>query len=143
MARVKPTEQIAEKWSRVTPQRAQDFERGVREPVRDWATAAAGAEGSFRDGVQAAAREGRFGRGVRRAGTEKWQRKTLEKGPARFSEGVAVSAPDFQAGFEPFRRTIEATELPPRFPKGDPRNIERVRVIAAALNKAKTGNRQS
>ena len=39
----------------------------------------------------------------------------------------------------PVLKIIETTTLPPRFAKGDPRNIERVKVLAAALRKGRTG----
>lgn len=139
MAKIASAAEVAAKWARVTPQRATEYAEGVRNPSTDWATATkAGAE-SWKQGIQAAAQSGRYEKAIAAAGTEKWQRKTIEKGPTRFAEGVATSAPDFQAGFEPYRATIEATQLPPRFAKGDPRNIERVKVLAVALRKRKTG----
>lgn len=139
MARTKSTDQIAEKWARVTPQRTTDFTRGVENPTRDWAQNTVAADSSWKQGVQAAAQGGRFAKGVQKAGNEKWRAKTVTKGPTRWAEGVAASGNDFAAGFEPFRQTIEALQLPPRYPKGDPRNIERVRVTAAALHAKKTG----
>lgn len=138
MARTKSADQVASKWARVTPQRTQDFTEGVENPVRDWAANARAAEESYKQGVQAAAQRGSFGKGVQKAGTEKWKAKTMQKGPGRWAEGVSQSAGDFQQGFEPYRQVIEGTQLPPRFPKGDPRNIERVRVLAGALHKKKT-----
>jgi len=139
MAKIKSAAEIAAKWARVTPQRVGDYEQGVRNPTTDWAQATEAAEDNYKTGVTKAAQEGRFGAGVKKAGTGKWQRKTLEKGPNRFAEGVAISEPEFQAGFDPFRETIANTVLPPRFPKGDPRNIDRVKVMAAALRKKKVG----
>lgn len=139
MAKIKSAAEIAAKWARVTPQRTADYEQGVRNPTKDWALATEAAEDNYKTGVTKAAQEGRFGKGVKAAGTSKWQRKTLEKGPNRFAEGVAISEPEFQAGFDPFREVIANTVLPPRFPKGDPRNIDRVKVMAAALRKKKVG----
>jgi hypothetical protein len=46
---------------------------------------------------------------------------------------------DYQEGVQPYLDTIAATVLPPRFPKGDPRNLERVKAITTALRKRKTG----
>ena len=43
-------------------------------------------------------------------------------------------------GFQPYADTIRSTTLPPRFPKGDPRNLERTKAIATALfNKKQSG----
>lgn len=134
---VKGIAKIAEKWARVTPQRAADYEAGVRDPIRDWATNTTAANAAYKAGVSEAVAKDRFVKGVAKAGTEKWKRKAVEVGPARFAQGVQVAQPDYEKGFSPFRDVIEKTTLPPRFAKGDPRNIDRVRVIAAALADAK------
>ncbi len=139
MAKIKTAAEIARKWARVTPQRVQDYKEGIEDPSVDWATATKNAEGNYDAGVQKAIQSKQFSKGVTKAGTEKWQKNALQKGPNRFAEGVAISEPEFQQGFEPFREVIAATQLPPRFPKGDPRNIERVKVIAEALRKRKVG----
>jgi len=137
MPAVKSMSAIAEKWARVTPQRAPDYEAGIRSPKVDWAQATAAASNAYKEGVTKAITENRFEKGVKAAGTEKWQRKAIELGPSRYSQGVTVAQPDYEKGFAPFRDVIERTALPPRFAKGDPRNIDRVRVMAAALNAAK------
>ena len=133
MPLVKNIAKIAEKWARVTPQRSADYEAGVKDPVRDWATNTVAANAAWKAGIAEASAKDRFSKGVQKVGTEKWKRKAVEVGPARFSQGVQVAQPDYEKGFAPFRDTIEKTVLPPRFAKGDPRNIDRVRVIAAAL----------
>lgn len=137
MPLVRPISKIAEKWGTVTPQRAPQYEAGVRDPLKDWGKNTAAANDAYKAGVQAAIAKDRFVKGVAAAGTEKWKRKASEVGPRRFSEGVQISAPDFEKGFAPYRDVIEKTTLPPRFAKGDPRNIDRVRVMAAALAEAK------
>jgi hypothetical protein len=112
---------------------------GVQNPRTPWAAAAKAGEERYKAGVQEAANRGAYGKGVTAAGDAKWARKSAEKGPTRFAEGVALSGADYQAGVQPYLDTIAATQLPPRFARGDPRNVERVRVIAAALRKRKTG----
>lgn len=134
---VKNIAKIAEKWARVTPQRSADYEAGVKDPIRDWATNTVAANAAWKAGIAEASAKDRFSKGVSKAGTDKWKRKAVEVGPARFSQGVQVAQPDYEKGFAPFRDAIEKTTLPPRFAKGDPRNIDRVRVIAAALADAK------
>lgn len=137
MPAIRPAREIAEKWRRVVPGRTEDYRRGVEAPKQDWETAAKAAEDRYREGVTAAAAEGRFSAGVSKAGTAKWKKRATELGPRRWSEGVTVAAPDYERGFAPYRDVIERTELPPRYPKGDPRNIERVAKIAAALHEQK------
>jgi hypothetical protein len=137
MPAVKPISHIAEKWARVTPQRATDYEAGIQAPRRDWAQATVAATERYAAGVQSAIQNKLFSKGVQKAGSEKWKRKATEVGPRRFSEGVQVAAPDYEKGFAPYRDVIEKTQLPPRFAKGDPRNIDRVRAMAMALAEAK------
>lgn len=139
MAEVKDTEQIAEKWARVTPQRTEDYAQGIQNPRRDWKGSTVAAASSWGQAVSQAVTDKRFEKGVAKAGSEKWQSKAASKGTERWGPGVSGSRGDYEEGFAPFREAIARVVLPPRFPAGDPRNIERVRVIASALRKAKLG----
>jgi len=139
MAEVKSLQSIQEKYGRVTPGRSEDYKIGVSSPRRSWAKAAAAANETYKTGVTAAANANRFSQGVQAAGDSKWQGKSLAKGPGRFSEGTMLAAPDYAKGFAPYAETIAQTQLPPRFPKGDPRNLDRVKTISQALRKKKTG----
>lgn len=137
MARIRGN--FAEKWARVTPQRTQDFEEGVANPRRSWEEATAESNDNWKQGVQKASQEDRFKKGVSAAGDDKWRRKTTELGGQRFGQGVQAAESDYQQGFEPYAQVIQNTKLPPRFPKGDPRNLERVKAINEALRRKKTG----
>lgn len=137
MVAIRSAREIAEKWSSVTPTRTGFFEAGVRAPRRDWARSAIAAADNYKIAVIAAANEGRFQKGVNKAGTEKWQRKTLDIGAGRWGPGVSVAAPDFEAGFSPYRDAIDKLVLKPRFPKGDPRNYDRVKQIGDVLHALK------
>lgn len=139
MAEIKSLAAIGEKWGRVTPQRSQDYQNGVNNPRRSW-QAAAGASGeAYSAGVQKAVSNGSFAKGVQAVSDAQFKQLTLAKGPTRFAEGVAVSKDRYAQGFAPYASVIQGLSLPPRGPKGDPRNIERVRVIAQALNAARVG----
>lgn len=137
MALIKSVDRISAKWAAVTPQRAPQYEEGVASPVRDWATETVKAKEAYKAGVVDAIAKDRFAKGVTAAGTDKWKRRATEVGPRRFAEGVAIAQPEYEKGFKPYRDVIERTTLPARFAKGDPRNIDRVRVMAAALADAK------
>lgn len=139
MAEIKRLDAIREKWGRVTPGRTEDYKLGIMNPKRDWETETAEAADRYKMGVDAAHAKGMFGKGVKAAGTTKWKDRALKKGPGRFAEGVYIAAPDYEKGFAPFHAAIERTTLPPKFPKGDPRNIERVKAIAVALHEEKVG----
>jgi len=139
MAEIKRLDSIREKWARVTPGRTEDYQLGIANPKRDWETEAKAATDRYKEGVDKAHAKGMYGKGVDKAGTKKWQDRSLKKGPGRFAEGVYIAAPDYEKGFAPFHAAIERVTLPPKFPKGDPRNYERVRVIGTALHEEKVG----
>jgi hypothetical protein len=139
MAEIKSLSNISEKWSRVTPQRQDDYKQGVSNPKRDWMEETKAAEANWKSGIDAAASKKMFSKGVEAAGTGKWKEKTLKKGPARFAEGVYIAQPDYEKGFAPYREAIAAADLGPRYPKRDPRNLNRVKAIVDALVTKKFG----
>ena len=136
MANIKPLDQSSDKWSRRASVAGEDYLFGVRSPRQAWDTAAAAAEPNYKAAVVAAANAGRFGKGVRKAGNAKWQTGAITKGPTRFSEGVALAKPAWEAGFAPYQRVIETISLPARGPKGSPANLQRVTLVSAALRAA-------
>lgn len=127
----------AEKWVRKASASTQDYSEGIANPRTPWASATAAAAANQAAGVQAAIQRKAFEKGVARAGDEKWKRKSEGVGSARFSQGVQAGANDYATGVAPYLQVIESTTLPPRGPKGDPRNIQRVAAIADALRKKK------
>jgi len=129
----------AAKWKRRTENAGPEYEAGVSDPKKDWEEETAKAEGNYEVGIQTSIQQKRFGKGVRKAGTAAWQKGAVEKGVAHFGPGVAVSGDNYEKGFSPYRDVIERTVLPPRYPKGDPRNFDRVKVMGTALHKAKIG----
>jgi len=137
MADIIETAIIAEKWERVTPGRTVDYEAGVKNPRRDWQDATMQSASTWNEAISQAVAERRFERGVQAAGTRKWQEKTIAKGPTRWSQGVRLAGIDYARGYDPYRNEISRVQLPPRGPKGDPRNLERVRVITEALHALK------
>lgn len=139
MPAIKPTGVSAEKWVRRAGQAGPDYARGVQNPRTSWAEATQAASEAQAAGVQQAIAEDRFEKGVAKAGNAKWQRKAVTIGAQRFGPGVAAAKGDYESGFAPYAAVIQGITLPPRGPKGDPRNYERVKLIGEALNAAKTG----
>jgi hypothetical protein len=130
---VKDMSKIQEKFVRRTAQAGPDYDSGVSNPRRDWATATKAAEGNYEQGVQAAIAGKRFGKGVSGAGTAKFLRGAKEKGTARYGAGVAAGAGDYAAAFEPFRAALASTTLTPRKARRDPSNLNRVNQVVAAM----------
>jgi len=137
MAEIKSMSAIRDKWMRVTPGRTEDYKIGIANPKRDWAEETLAGKDNWKAGIDAAAGKDLFAKGVARAGTSKWKEKALKKGPGRFAEGVYIAGPDYEKGFAPFHAAIERVDLGPRFPKRDPRNLERVRKIVDAMVEVK------
>jgi len=138
MADIRTNAEIAAKWARVTPQRTADYERGVTQPRKDWAAATGASNQAWKDGVQSAVAADRFAKGVRAAGTSKWQEGAVNKGVPRWGPGVQIGESAYATGFQPYRDAIERVTLPPRFARRDPRNLLRVNAVVDALIKTKT-----
>ncbi len=133
MAAIRPVDVIAKKWATVTPQRTADYEDGIKNPRKDWKTETVASKESWKSGVTAAIAGGRFEKGVNRAGTPTWQDASLSKGVARWGPGVQLGEDKYAAGFAPYREAIARTQLPPRYARRDPRNLDRVKAITTAL----------
>ncbi|KKN16771.1 hypothetical protein LCGC14_0972660 [marine sediment metagenome] len=132
MAEIKSIADIGKKFIDVTPGRATQYGEGVKKPKKDWEQSTAAAEDNFEAGITAAISRKSFGKGVREAGNSKYQKGVLEKGISRWPVGIRLALAAYVKGFGPYRDVIERTELPQRYPRRDPRNLDRV----AALNRA-------
>jgi len=141
MVKIKDITAIAKKFVDVTPGRAPYYESGVRAPDEDWATKSKGAEPAYEGGVQGAISKKLYGKGVTKAGTPKWQEKTIKKGveDGRFRAGVTGAEADFSAGFAPYQAELARLILPAKGPRGDPRNVQRVEAIRKALYEKRVG----
>ena len=133
MAYIRSVDQIASKWAEVTPMRSADYAAGIANPRRSWSAATKAAEASYEAGVTKAIARKAFGRGVTKAGDEKWSRKATTRGTANWGPGVAEAKGDYAAGFAPYQAAIAAAVLPPRYARRDPRNLARVKAIVDAL----------
>ncbi len=139
MAEIKSLSAIGDKWTRVTPGRTEDYKLGIQNPKRDWEEETEAAKDNWKLGIDQAHAKNLFVKGVQKAGTSKWRDRSLKKGPSRFAEGVYLAGPDYEKGFAPYREAISRVDLGPRFPRRDPRNLDRVKRIVDALVKEKLG----
>jgi hypothetical protein len=137
MPPVKALDRISAKWMRVSAVSQTEYEEGVKNPRTDWASATQAAASNYDAGVQKAIQNKSFSKGVAKAGTQKWQTNAVEKGPGRWAQGINLSANAYETGFQPYRDALERLQLPPRGPKGDPKNIQRVKAVADALHQEK------
>lgn len=132
--------EIARRFVTFAPARAPRFEDGVRNPGEDWEKNTSEAEGNYEEGVRAAISRKAFGKGVKKCGTSKQQEKTIKR-IHRWGEGISDSEDEMAAAMGPVVAVITATTLPKKYPKGDPRNYERVKAVGTALRKAKEEGR--
>lgn len=137
MAAIRGLDVISRKWARVSSASGPSYEEGVVNPVRDYAAGALVANEAWKAGTQAAISGNRFEAGVKRTGTAKWQKNAIAKGPARFSQGVAIAAPDYEAGFAPYREAIAGVQLPARGARRSPQNMQRVTAMVQAISTKK------
>jgi hypothetical protein len=137
MAAIRSATDIAKKWADVTPGRASQYESGVRNPVRDYAANAQAANDAWKAGVNGAVARDGFKRGVAKAGTAKWQDRSIKLGSARYGPGVQAAQGDYETGFAPYREAIASVALPPRGPRRSPQNLQRVNAMVTAISMRK------
>ncbi|MBA7560742.1 hypothetical protein ES708_02373 [subsurface metagenome] len=137
MPKIRSLAKITEKYGRVTPAKGKELEAGLRDPKKIWVDEAAAAGDAWKGGVEGAIARDGFVKGVVEAGQAAYIDPALKLGVGRYRSGVEFGTPKYGKKFGPYRDVIEGTSLPPRGPVGDPANIERVRVMAAALHEAK------
>jgi hypothetical protein len=127
----------AQRWVDHASRATEDYVQGVQNPRTDWAQATAAAEQSYVAGIQDAISKGRFGKGVKRVGSATQIAGAVGKGQQRYASGVTDAQSKYAARVQPFLDVIANTVLPPRGPKGDPRNLDRVKAITTALRAKK------
>lgn len=132
--KVKSLAEIGAKFVRVAATRQTDYEEGVKDPAVDWASATAAAKDAYEAGIQDALQRGAFARGVNASGTAKWQKAVVGKGAARWAPGIRDAQADYEQGFAPHREALERLTLPPKGPRGDERNYQRVVAVGRALS---------
>jgi len=136
--RIKSADKVTAKYVANAGRAGGDYKEGIENPKRDWMESTVAAESSYEQGVQESITAKRFVKGVAAAGSAKQKAKSVTVGANRYGPGVQAAASDYQKGVTPVLQTIGSTELPPRFPKGDPRNLDRVRVLNENLRKMAT-----
>lgn len=139
MIPTKPLNLVVQKWQTRAPAAAVDYARGVETTPKDWAALTAAAAPNYEAGVQLAIQAKRFEQGVRTAGTPKWKKATMEKGPDRWRQGIQLGGDNYSRGFAPFLDAIANATLPPRGPRGSEQNYERSREMGKILHAARVG----
>lgn len=132
--------EIAKRFVKYAPVREDRFEEGVKNPKRDWAKSTLAAEGNYEESIRKSITRKAFGKGVTKCGTAKQQAKTIANLP-RWREGIEGAETEMAEKMAPVVAVLESIKLPVAYPKGDPRNLDRVKVITQGLRKAKEEGR--
>jgi hypothetical protein len=125
------------KWTMNTAKATQDYINGIENPKSPWAKATCEAGDTYKAGVDAAHKEDLFVNGVKKTSQSGYLTKTLLKGPTRFAQGVGDAGDAFAEGYKPYHTHFPSILMPAKFPKGDPRNIDRVAAVSAAMGMVK------
>jgi hypothetical protein len=139
MAQMKSLEAIQEKYSRVTPDRRVDYEKGIRSPRRPWKASAVAAVGTHKAALQEVISKDLYAKGLAKVNDSDWQTPSIDLGPGRFAEGTAKAGGKYAKNFAPIAAAIKAVTLQPRFPRGDLRNLKNVELVSQAARKAAVG----
>jgi hypothetical protein len=113
------------------------YTSGVQAAGDKWASATAASGDSYSAGVQQAISSQRFQKGVAKAGAAKYSTNAAGKGAQRYPQGVAAAGPAWQNGTAPYLSALASLSLPPRMPRGDPGNINRVAAVTTAMRALK------
>lgn len=130
---------ICNRWQKRTAEASGEYTQGVKNPKRSWGKCTCEAQDRYKAGVDAAHSRGAFKKGARKTGSRGWKAKTLLKGPTRFAEGVHGAGSAFAEGYEPYHKHFKGIQLPKKFPRGDPRNIQRCAAVTSAYGMVKVG----
>lgn len=126
---VKDAASSAAKWSERASGADKDYTKGVQNAGNRWVEGAANSEDAYKAGVNQAASQGRFGKGVRKAGAAKYQDRAVKFGADRFRVGVQNTKDDYQRGVEPFRAALAGANLDVRGARGSSNNVRRVQQV--------------
>lgn len=136
---VKDINSAAEKYKTRGQAASGDYVKGVTGAGQRWQQGAAGSEEAYNQGVQEAINRNAFSKGIAASGASYYEERAKTLGGQRFAPGIAAGAGNWSEGFQPYAQALASTNLTPRGPKGDPRNMQRANEVAMRLRAVKTG----
>ena len=134
--RVKSIDSLKKKYEANASSATGAFVEGVNNPRRSQAESAIAAKDTYAQAVQEAIADDRFAKGVEEAGDAAWKEGATTLGKDRYAGGVRAGSDDWAKGTKPVIDAMAAVDLPPKGVKGDPANLERVRLMNEAARSA-------
>jgi hypothetical protein len=129
---IKPLATVVTKYVQRASAAGQAYTDGVNNPRQDYVQATVASANSWSAGVQQAITDGRFVRGVQTSGAAKWQTRASTVGAQRYPGGITAGQQSYSNGIQPYLQLLSTLNLPPRAPKGDPANLQRVAAVTSA-----------
>ena len=136
--RVKSIDTATKKFTARASIAGPDYAAGVAASGTAQHDHAVAAKDSWAAGVQAAIAANRYATGLGK-NPGKYMAKATSVGAQRYGPGVSAAAPFYTAGFGPYLDALANSTPPPRFPRGDPRNTDRVTYVDQLLHKKRVG----
>lgn len=134
---VKDVTASAKKFSTRGAGAGADYTRGVQNAGQRWHDNTKASSDNYVQGVQQSIADGRFAKGVDKSGAQHYVDRASTKGANAFPTGIQAAEGRWAAAVTPFLQTLASATLPPRGPKGDPRNQARSAMVADILRKKK------
>lgn len=134
MVKTKGIERTVKKYVDRAGVAGPEYEAGIKAPKNDWEGSTLAAAGTFKMAITAPSVPQLFSAGVKKAGNAKWQKMALDKGVARFGDGVAKSQKFFRNSMSDVLATIEGISLSARGPRGSDQNYIRSKEIGTKLH---------
>jgi hypothetical protein len=135
---IKDVNTLAAKFSTRAAAAQGDYKTGVMTTTKSQSNNAIAAKDVWAQAVAKAVADGRYAKGLQKAGDAKWQANASSVGAQRYPQGVQAAGPAWAAGVTPYFTALQGLSLPPRQVKGQ--NIARVQAVDDLLQKVKTGS---
>jgi len=138
--KVRSASDAAKKFATRAAAAMPDYQAGVSNAGAAWHEATVNSESAYVAGVQESISDGRFGKGVRKAGAAKYQDRATKLGPQRYQQGVSVASDDYAKGVQPFLAAMSSATLSPKGARGSAQNKQRVADQIDLMRKTRRDN---
>lgn len=126
MAVVRSVADSAKKFVNRASAAAPDYQAGVANAGPRWQAGTEAAGDAYVQGTQEAIADGRFLKGVRKAGASKYQTNASKLGPDRFRTGVANAEGAYSAGTAPYISAMQGFDYGPSGSRGSQQRRQRI-----------------
>lgn len=136
---MKTAQQVAEKYASRAGAASTDYVSGVETTSKDQAARAIASAEIHKQATIAALNEGRYAKGLQKAGNQAWKDGVRKKGGSRYAEGVSVASGKYATNSGAYDGARNAAASLPRGLKGSETNLAKVKVVVSALRAVKAG----